>query len=217
MIGQQQRRRRDAEVNRDCLLEAALAALLEDPDTGLDAVASSAGLSRRTIYSHFASREALIAALADRAGEHLADVVRLVRTTITEDEHPLTTLARLEVQLWRRIERYRLLGSLAIKAEHRTRVMEHTSGVRALRMELVEAGRSLGALRDGMPTEAMGRLLQAIPAAVFDAVLEGDLAPADAARVAALTALAVAGAQPAQAEHHVTVALAAEPTSQELS
>ena len=58
------------------LLEAAFARPAEDPDAGLDAVARAAGLSRRTVYGHFPSREALVTALADRAGGGLADVVR---------------------------------------------------------------------------------------------------------------------------------------------
>jgi AcrR family transcriptional regulator len=211
--GHSQRRRRDAEVHRGALLDAALAALVADPDAGLDAVAAAAGLSRRTVYGHFASRDALVAALADRAGEGVADVVRVVRSTATDGEHPLTTLARLEIALWRSIERYRLLGSLAARAEHRERVLAHTGGVRALRAELVEAGRACGALRDAMPCEVVTRLLQGVPLAVFDAVLDGALDAAQGARVAALTALAVAGADPAQVDVHVTAALAASPPS----
>src|SRR4051812_6208077 len=89
--GQVQRRRRDAESNRDLLLEAALRALAEDPDAGLDAVARTAGLSRRTVYGHFPSREALITALAQHAGEGVGGVVRAVRDATSEGEHPLTT------------------------------------------------------------------------------------------------------------------------------
>jgi AcrR family transcriptional regulator len=203
----QQRRRRDAEANRDSLLDAALRALAEDPDAGLDAVARAAGLARRTVYGHFPSREALVAALADRAGEGLADVVRVVRATSTQAEHPLTTLARLEVALWRSIERYRLLGRLATRPEHLEHVVRHTGDVRAFRMELVESARARGALREAMPCEVVVRLVQAVPLTVFDAVVEGTVEAGDAARVAAITALAIAGADPAQVDVHVDAAL----------
>jgi AcrR family transcriptional regulator len=201
-----QRRRRDAEANRDLLLDAALRALAEDPDAGLDAVARAAGLARRTVYGHFSSREALVEALADRAGEGMADVVRSVRGAGAGDEHPLTTLARLEITVWRSIERYRLLGRLATRPEHVERVTRHTGDVRSLRTELVQAGRARGALRTTMPCEVVARLVQAVPLAVFDAVLEGTLDAGDAARVAAVTALAVAGADPAEVEVHVDAA-----------
>jgi AcrR family transcriptional regulator len=204
---EQTRRRRDAEVNRDSLLEAALRALLDDPDAGLDAVASAAGLSRRTIYAHFASRDMLVGALADRAGEHVAGVVTQVRTATQPGEHPLTTLARLEVSLWRAIERYRLLGSLATRPEHRARVRSHTGQLHELRTGLVEAGRRRGDLAESLPVPVVVRLVGAVPIAVFDAVLDGALSAADAARTDALTALAVAGAAPGLAVRHVDVAL----------
>ena len=57
-----------------------------------------------------------------------------------------------------------------------------------------------------MPCEVVARLVQAVPLAVFDAVLEGTLDAGDAARVAAVTALAVAGADPAEVEVHVDAA-----------
>src|SRR4051794_28799025 len=208
---EQSRRRRDAEVNRDSLLEAALRALLDDPDAGLDAVASAAGLSRRTVYGHFASREVLVTALADRAGERVADVVGRVRSETDPGEHPLTTLARLEVALWHAIERYRLLGSLAIRPEHRARVRSHTGQLHELRTGLVEAGRRRGELAEALPVPVVVRLVGAVPIAVFDAVLEGALPAADAARADALTALAVAGAAPHLAVRHVDAALAGRP------
>jgi len=206
--GNVRHRRRDAQVNRDSLLEAALTALVRDPSAGLDAVAATAGLSRRTVYGHFRSREDLVAAIAERAGDQVADAVRLVRATTPQDEAPLTTLARLEVALWRRIERYRLLGTLATRPEHRDRVLRHAGDVRTLRVQLVEAARACGSLRPGLPAEVVARLIQPVPLAVFDAVLDGTLQARDAARAAALTALAVAGADASDAEKHVRAALA---------
>ena len=207
----QARRRRDAEVNRDSLLEAAMRALLDDPDAGLDAVASAAGLSRRTVYGHFASREVLVAALADRAAEHVADVVRQVRAETDPGEHPLTTMARLEVSLWRAIERYRLLGSLAARPEHRARVQSHTVQLHELRTSLVEAGRRRGDLAEFLPVPVVVRLVGAVPIAVFDAVLDDALSASDAARTGALTVLAVAGAAPEVAFRHVDAVLAGRP------
>jgi AcrR family transcriptional regulator len=205
--GQAQRRRRDAESNRGLLIEAALRALAEDPEAGLDAVARTAGLSRRTVYGHFPSREALITALAEHAGEGVAAVVRTVRGATPDGENPLTTLARLEIALWRSIERYRLLGRLATRPEHLEHVTRSTGGVRAFRSELIEAGRARGALRSTMPCLVVARLVQAVPLAVFDAVLDGTLDAEDAARVTAVTALAVAGADPAEADVHADAAL----------
>jgi AcrR family transcriptional regulator len=206
-VDETKRRRRDAEVNRDTLLEAAFAALLRDPAAGLDAVAAAAGLSRRTVYGHFASREELVGALADRAGLQLAGAVQQVRAATPEGECPLTTLARLELAVWHGIERYRLLGSLAARPEHRARVTRHTGEVSLYRSELLEAGITSGELTPTVEIAGVARLLQSVPLAVFDAVLEGTLEAPGAGRVVALTALAVAGADPATAQRHVGAAL----------
>lgn len=48
-------------------MNAASAVLTERPEAGLAEVAQAAGVSRKTLYAHFASREALINALIERA------------------------------------------------------------------------------------------------------------------------------------------------------
>ncbi|WP_433891018.1 TetR/AcrR family transcriptional regulator [Streptomyces sp. CA-111067] len=60
------RRRADAERSRGAVLDAAVRCFAERPDAGLAAVAEAAGVTRQTVYAHFASREALVAAVADR-------------------------------------------------------------------------------------------------------------------------------------------------------
>lgn len=61
------RRRADAVQNEQAILDAASAVLGERPEAGLAEVAQAAGISRKTLYAHFASREALITALIERA------------------------------------------------------------------------------------------------------------------------------------------------------
>ena len=53
-------RRRDATANRAALLVAAQSVLARDPHASLDAIAQSAGLSRRALYGHFSDRESLL-------------------------------------------------------------------------------------------------------------------------------------------------------------
>lgn len=63
----ERRRRADAVQNRQAILDAASAVLGERPEAGLADVAQAAGISRKTLYAHFASRDALIKALIERA------------------------------------------------------------------------------------------------------------------------------------------------------
>jgi len=58
--------RADAERSTARILEAAEAVLAEDPQASLGRIADVAGLARATVHRRFTSREALLAALAER-------------------------------------------------------------------------------------------------------------------------------------------------------
>ena len=68
--------RADALRNRAAILDVAAEVLAADPGASLAEVASRAGLGRATLYRHFASRDALLAAIREevlaRAGAALA-------------------------------------------------------------------------------------------------------------------------------------------------
>ncbi|PLW65843.1 TetR family transcriptional regulator [Streptomyces sp. SCUT-3] len=59
-------RRADARRSRTAILDAAARVLNADPDAGLEAIATAAGVTRQTVYAHFPSREQLLIAVVDR-------------------------------------------------------------------------------------------------------------------------------------------------------
>jgi TetR/AcrR family transcriptional regulator, mexCD-oprJ operon repressor len=61
--------RADARRNRERILDAAAEVLAADPSAGLFEVATAAGLSRATVYRHFADMDALRAAFVADAQE----------------------------------------------------------------------------------------------------------------------------------------------------
>lgn len=83
--------RRDAERNRELILEAARAAFAEDGlDVGLHEIAKRAGVGVATVYRRFPDKETLIEALfEDRVG----DVIAIAERALGEDDswHGLET------------------------------------------------------------------------------------------------------------------------------
>ena len=62
------RRRSDARRSIDAIIGAARTVLGERPDASMEDIATAAGVTRQTVYAHFPTRDALIAALLHAAG-----------------------------------------------------------------------------------------------------------------------------------------------------
>lgn len=60
------KRRADATRSRAAVLDAATRLLARQPDAGMAAIAAEAGVTRQTVYAHFASRDDLVNAVVDR-------------------------------------------------------------------------------------------------------------------------------------------------------
>src|SRR3954447_2757467 len=79
--------RADAARNVHRIVEVAARLLGSDPGAGMADVATAAGVSRATVYRHFPTREALIAAIQAQAiedSERALVACRLVEDSATE-------------------------------------------------------------------------------------------------------------------------------------
>ncbi|WP_167288625.1 TetR/AcrR family transcriptional regulator [Nocardioides seonyuensis] len=73
------RPRSDALRSRTALIHAAIHVLADDPDADLARVATTAGLSRQTLYAHFGSRSGLLDAVVHHITGEAAGLIRDAR------------------------------------------------------------------------------------------------------------------------------------------
>lgn len=142
------RRRSDARRSIDTILAAAGTVLGERPDASMEDIAGAAGVARQTVYAHFASRDALIAALVEAARTHGLAELAAARLDLAP---PAVALERVLEISWELLRRYPLLIEPAFNRvprldgsdPHRT-VAEHLEGI-------VRRGQQVGEFDPALP------------------------------------------------------------------
>jgi AcrR family transcriptional regulator len=167
------------------ILEAAAHVFAEDADASVDDVAQAADVGRATLYRHFPSREALLAALRaeaiDEVGRRFADA-SLDRVSVAE---ALERITRAVVVVG---DRYRVLMHDDRDTTEDARVDDVIRGpIRAV----IERGRREGSIRTDVPAETLLRLFGGLLAAGVRLVSERHETTDDA--TASVTALVVDG------------------------
>lgn len=171
-------------------MDLALTELLRDPDASMDQIARAAGVVRRTVYGHFPSRDALIAALVDDAAQAVARAHSQGREGVDD---PAEALAGATLSVWEIADRYRLLVSLAQRSITMEGIKQRLAPVREQCVALLRRGQEEGVFHSPLPPVALAHVHEQTLFALMEAVNDGALAPGDAGRSAALTALLSAG------------------------
>ena len=97
------RRRADARRNVESIVDAAVAVWAERSNASVEDIARAAGLSRQTVYTHFPSRDRLVAAVLDRATD---ETLAALDAAKLDDGPAREALARLFDASWAVLERY---------------------------------------------------------------------------------------------------------------
>ena len=129
------------------ILDAAVEALARDPEASMAGIARRAGVVRATVYVHFPTREALIAAVTERA---ISEVAEAIEAAQPDRGEPAEALARLVATAWRTMGRYHSL--VAINARLPQAQLQTKHGPVLDRLEpLIERGQADGVFRQDVP------------------------------------------------------------------
>jgi AcrR family transcriptional regulator len=170
-------RRAIAERNVEAILDAAERLLERGRQATMVAVAGESGVSRVTVYAHFATREQLLEAVVERAVGRTTEAFDAVEP---ERGPPLEALGRVIEVGWRDLDRNtavaeaagRLLTPEALRRSHQ-------AAHRRLR-RLVDRGRRSGDFRTDVPADWLITAFHAMIHAAGDEVRAGRMR-ADAA------------------------------------
>jgi AcrR family transcriptional regulator len=128
-------------------MEAALDALASDPEASMAEIARRAGVVRATIYVHFPTREALIAAVTDRG---IAEAVEAIDAAEPERGDAADALRRVVEAAWRTLGRYHALVAINAQLPQAELHDRHHSVLAAL-VPLLERGQREGKFRSDVP------------------------------------------------------------------
>jgi AcrR family transcriptional regulator len=100
------RRRSDARHSIDAILNAAHTVLGQRPDASIEDIATTAGVTRQTVYAHFPSRDTLIAALLRATA---AEIIAAIDATHLDTAPPTDALRQFLDICWQQLRRHPLL------------------------------------------------------------------------------------------------------------
>jgi AcrR family transcriptional regulator len=179
--------RSNARSNRTRMLATARQELRDNPDASLDGIAQAAGVARRTLYGHFSSRQALVAALALEAGQALQQAFATARIPGSD---PLEATARMALAARAVGDQYRMLISLGRRDLGDEAIRATLAPAREEATATVRRGQDEGVLADPVPAPVLALMLEALMPAL--AAENAASTWADPAGEAAATALLVA-------------------------
>ncbi|MFV0287657.1 MAG: TetR/AcrR family transcriptional regulator [Demequina sp.] len=147
--------RADSARNREALLTAGAEALRRDIDAPLEDIAAAAGLSRRAVYGHFPSREALVDAVIARGAERIAAAVGPLN-----EEPPLEALARLGARLWDAVVDVHAVARMALTSGRTSTVAYAMNPIRRRLRALLSQAAEGGLVRTDIPVTTLAALVE---------------------------------------------------------
>jgi AcrR family transcriptional regulator len=180
--------RRDFTENRAALLAAARVMLNRQPDASLEAIAAEAGLSRRAVYGHFASRDELLRELVTIGSMRVAAALEPI---VHPD--PVVRLALIASRLWHEVEGVLVMTVFAVRGDSRHHIDDALGPLRRGVLAAIVDGRERGVIRTDIEADRLARLLEDSMFAVLAEATEHPLSNDEGRRLVVLSALGTIG------------------------
>ena len=181
--------RSDRVRNRAALLEAARAVLRRDPDASVDAIAAAAGLTRRALYGHFPSREALVTELATAGARRVAAAAAASR-----DDDPVVDIALVGRLVWDDVEAVRAMTLSVVRGPLREAIMgDPLAPLHARLVDDVTRAAAAGTARDDLPPQTVARLIEGAAFTALDESVRSPLGREEGRRLVILAGLGALG------------------------
>jgi AcrR family transcriptional regulator len=165
------RRRSDARRSIEAIRTAARAVLGDRPDASMEDIATAAGVTRQTVYAHFASRDALIASLIEVAGAETVDAIDAARL---DSLPPVDALRRYLDVGWQLIRRYPFLLVPALARTPPGNEATHLAGTARLE-QLIRRGQHAGDFDRALPADWLAAAVIGLGHTAADEVAAGRL------------------------------------------
>lgn len=180
--------RRDAAANREALVAAAVTLLNRDPAVPLEAIAAEAGLSRRSVYGHFATRDDLVREVTLRGAARVAAAARPLPL-----DDALVQLAALAAELWAQVEHVRVMARITVRGPLVGEVAAALAPLRAAVLGIVRRGVAQGRMRTDVDPARLARLVEGAALAVLDEAAATDLSREEGHRLVVVAVLGMVG------------------------
>ncbi|AZS35461.1 hypothetical protein CVS47_00053 [Microbacterium lemovicicum] len=181
----ERRPRRDAVQNRAGILAAATETIAGDPRASVDAIARTAGLSRRALYGHFADRDALVRDLIAAGAQRFNAIAVRV-----QDRDARVALARLAAQLWAEAAHVQVIAAIALDDAHVQETADALAPLRRAVVDVVRRGQDDGTLRTDVAAPTLARLVEEAARTV---IMRVDASSPEAQSLAVRSTLSIAG------------------------
>jgi AcrR family transcriptional regulator len=174
----------------DAILNSARTVLGERPDASMEDIATAAGVTRQTVYAHFPSRDALIAALIHAAG---AETLAAIDSARLDTGPPADALRQFLDIGWELIRGYPFLLGPALSHSPPGSNDPHHAGTARLE-QLIRRGQQAGDFDGTLPATWLADAIIGLFRTAAEQVAAGRLTTSKAAAMLLDSTLRLCGA-----------------------